>query len=159
MPSTNRSLDENRVNTAVRSATNEETPLLDKPAKSPGTCNLANEESSQIDNHPSSRSESSSEEAQKANNTNIQGIISILLLGCFIANVDSSIILATYPTISSQTGKGSWLTTTFMLAVCAIQPIYGKFSSLYGVKSTLLTAYTLSLSAPSSAARDKHSSR
>ncbi|KAL8807167.1 MAG: hypothetical protein Q9182_000849 [Xanthomendoza sp. 2 TL-2023] len=45
--------------------------------------------------------------------------------GCFIANADGSIVVATYGTISSDTGNlssGSWLIVTFMLAVCAVQP-------------------------------------
>ena len=45
--------------------------------------------------------------------------------GVFIANADGSILLATYGTISSETGdldNGSWLVITYMLAVCAVQP-------------------------------------
>ncbi|KAL8699434.1 MAG: hypothetical protein Q9224_001413 [Gallowayella concinna] len=63
--------------------------------------------------------------SQPKTTTGFASIISILLLGCFIANADGSIVLATYGTISSETGNlsnGSWLIVTFMLAVCAVQP-------------------------------------
>ena len=45
--------------------------------------------------------------------------------GVFIANVDVSIILATYSTISSEfesLENASWLVVTYSLAMCAIQP-------------------------------------
>ncbi|KAL8820050.1 MAG: hypothetical protein Q9223_001656 [Gallowayella weberi] len=69
-----------------------------------------------------------------------------LASGCFIANADGSIVVATYGTISSDTGNmssGSWLIVTFMLAVCAVQPTYGKLGDLYGRKSMLIVAYSL----------------
>ena len=46
-------------------------------------------------------------------------------IGSFIANADSTIILATYSTISSEFGSmenASWLVVTYNLATCAIQP-------------------------------------
>ena len=54
----------------------------------------------------------------------------VVLSGCFIANADGSIVLATLGIISSETGNlnnGSWLVITFMLAVCAIQPTVRDF--------------------------------
>ncbi|KAL8787430.1 MAG: hypothetical protein Q9213_002207 [Squamulea squamosa] len=68
--------------------------------------------------------------------TGMASIISVLLLGCFIANADGSVILATYATISSETGNlgnGSWLVVSYMLAVCAIQPTVNK---LFIIKSS-----------------------
>ncbi|KAI4226279.1 MAG: hypothetical protein L6R40_008294 [Gallowayella cf. fulva] len=88
----------------------------------------------------------SNAEPEPTTTTGIAGIISVLLLGCFIANADGSIVVATYGIISSETGNlsnGSWLIVTFMLAVCAVQPTYGKMSDLYGRKSALIVAYTL----------------
>ncbi|KAL8819712.1 MAG: hypothetical protein Q9191_007671 [Dirinaria sp. TL-2023a] len=76
----------------------------------------------------------------------ILGIISVLLLGCFIANADGSIIMATYGTIASEIDRldnGSWLVVTYGLASCAIQPTYGKLSDLYGRKAMLIFFYTL----------------
>ncbi|KAG6991089.1 hypothetical protein G7Y79_00057g090710 [Physcia stellaris] len=67
------------------------------------------------------------------------GIISVLVL-------DGSIVLATYATISSEVDSldnGSWIVLSYSLAMCAIQPTYGKLSDIYGRKATLIAAYTL----------------
>lgn len=72
--------------------------------------------------------------------------ISVLLIGVFIANTDSSLILATYGLISSEfgdLGSGSWLISSFILAQCVAQPLYGKLSDIYGRKHCLQVAYTL----------------
>ncbi|KAF8849187.1 hypothetical protein BDZ45DRAFT_663492 [Acephala macrosclerotiorum] len=72
------------------------------------------------------------------------GIISLLLVGVLIAHADSMLVLATYGTIASEFNAlkdASWLTTSFSLAVCALQPITGKLSDIYGRKSVLLVSY------------------
>jgi MFS family permease len=66
--------------------------------------------------------------------------------GVFVSNVDSSLVLATNSTISSTFHRleaASWLTTAYMMAMCAAQPIVGKLSDVYGRKNVLLTCYTL----------------
>ncbi|MCJ1380110.1 hypothetical protein MMC17_003213 [Xylographa soralifera] len=71
----------------------------------------------------------------------IAGVISVLLL----ANADGSIVLATYGVIASDIGSldnASWLVVTYTLAMCAIQPTYGKLSDIYGRKSMLMFAYS-----------------
>ncbi|EPE32005.1 MFS general substrate transporter [Glarea lozoyensis ATCC 20868] len=75
---------------------------------------------------------------------NITGVISILLLGVFIANADVSLVLATSGTISSefdQLGNAGWLITSYTLAMCAAQSLYGKLSDIYGRKSTIIASY------------------
>jgi len=70
----------------------------------------------------------------------------ILLVGVFISNADGTLVLATYGTISSEFGAfgdASWLTTSFTLAFCAVQPMTGKLSDIYGRKGVLLTSYAL----------------
>lgn len=72
--------------------------------------------------------------------------ISVLLIGVFVANTDSSLILATYGLISSEFGDlraGSWLVSSFILAQCVAQPLYGKLSDIYGRKQCLQVAYVL----------------
>jgi hypothetical protein len=73
-------------------------------------------------------------------------VISLLLIGVFISNADGTLVLATYGTISSEFkafGQGSWLTTSYALATCAVQPTVGKLSDIYGRKGVLLTSYVL----------------
>ncbi|OCK73579.1 putative tetracycline-efflux transporter [Lepidopterella palustris CBS 459.81] len=75
---------------------------------------------------------------------NIAGVISVLLLGVFIANADGSLVLATSGTISSEfddLGSAGWLITSYTLAMCASQSLYGKLSDIYGRKSTILVSY------------------
>ncbi|KAF3936011.1 hypothetical protein ABW19_dt0200335 [Dactylella cylindrospora] len=72
-------------------------------------------------------------------------IITILLLGVFISNGDGSFVLATNGVISSEFGRlddASWIVTGYMLSMCAMQPLYGKLSGIYGRKSMLLISYT-----------------
>ncbi|CAD6583109.1 MAG: hypothetical protein ASARMPRED_001227 [Alectoria sarmentosa] len=98
-----------------------------------------------IDEEATSVSESVPGKTDSKLATDIVGVISVLLLGAFIANADISIVLATYSTISSEFDSlenASWLVVTYSLAICAIQPTYGKLSDLYGRKATLLVAYS-----------------
>lgn len=63
-----------------------------------------------------------------------------------MSNADGSLVMATYGTISSEFGAladASWLTTSYSLATCAIQPITGKLSDIYGRKGVLLASYVL----------------
>ncbi len=63
-----------------------------------------------------------------------------------IANADGMLVLATYGTIASEFGAlkdAAWLTTAFQLAGCALQPIMGKLSDIYGRKHVLLISYVL----------------
>ncbi|KAK6531757.1 hypothetical protein TWF694_002928 [Orbilia ellipsospora] len=72
-------------------------------------------------------------------------LIAVLLLGVFISNADGSFVLATNGVISSEFGRlddASWLVTVYMLSMCALQPIFGKLSDIYGRKSMLLISYT-----------------
>lgn len=73
-------------------------------------------------------------------------VILILLIGIFISNADTSILLATHPIISSSFNAlhdSSYLLTSFGLAGSLMQPIYGKTSDIFGRKSLLLIAYAL----------------
>lgn len=75
---------------------------------------------------------------------NIGGVISILLLGVFVANADSSLVLATSGTISSEfhdLGDAGWLISSYTLAMCAAQSLYGQLSDIYGRKNTILMSY------------------
>ncbi|KAI4698421.1 hypothetical protein J4E81_005644 [Alternaria sp. BMP 2799] len=72
--------------------------------------------------------------------------ISILLIGVFISQADTSLVLATYGKISSEfhdLESGSWLLSSYMLAMCISQPLFGKLSDIFGRKSCLQVAYVL----------------
>ncbi|CAI7627027.1 unnamed protein product [Penicillium manginii] len=76
----------------------------------------------------------------------VTSIIVILLLGEFISNADSTIVMATAGPISSEFNRlqdASWLATAFALGVGSVQLIYGKLSIIYGRKPILLVAYFL----------------
>ncbi|CAK7232393.1 hypothetical protein SBRCBS47491_008254 [Sporothrix bragantina] len=76
----------------------------------------------------------------------ILSVLSVLLVGVFVSNCDTTFLLAAYPQIASEFGalqQGAWLLTAYMLAMCAVQPLYGRLSSLFGRKPLLLIAYAL----------------
>ncbi|KAG0645632.1 Vacuolar membrane amino acid uptake transporter fnx2 [Hyphodiscus hymeniophilus] len=90
-------------------------------------------------NDPETEQEESEVSEEEATPKSVLAIISLLL-------IDGTLVLATYGTISSEFGAfgdASWLTTSYALAMCAVQPIVGKLSDLYGRKSVLLTGYVL----------------
>ncbi|KAK4152204.1 major facilitator superfamily domain-containing protein [Chaetomidium leptoderma] len=73
-------------------------------------------------------------------------IISVLLIGIFVAHADGSILLATHPIIASEFNdleNSSWLITSFGLAGAATQTLYGKLSDIYGRKTLVIIAYAI----------------
>ncbi|KAE8450081.1 hypothetical protein EG329_006862 [Mollisiaceae sp. DMI_Dod_QoI] len=115
----------------------EETSLLSSTPKK------LDYEATEISTGDSSPSEDEAlEEATKPRSP--LGIISLLLIGVLIANADGMLVLATYGTIASEFGAlkdAAWLTTAFQLAGCALQPIMGKLSDIYGRKHVLMISY------------------
>ncbi|KAK3291893.1 major facilitator superfamily domain-containing protein [Chaetomium fimeti] len=78
--------------------------------------------------------------------SHVARIISVLLIGIFVAHADGSILLATHPIIASEFNdleNSSWLITGFALAGAATQTLYGKLSDIYGRKSLVITAYVI----------------
>lgn len=68
----------------------------------------------------------------------------LIFPGVFISYADGTLVLATYGTIASEfraLGDASWLTTSYSLAMCAVQPLTGKISDIYGRKPVLLISY------------------
>jgi MFS family permease len=66
--------------------------------------------------------------------------------GVFISQADTSLVLATYGKISSEFNdleSGSWLLSSYMLAMCSSQPLFGKLSDIFGRKKYLQVVYTL----------------
>ncbi|KAH7381983.1 major facilitator superfamily domain-containing protein [Cadophora sp. MPI-SDFR-AT-0126] len=123
-------------NSDAQEEAGEETPLLHTQ--------LATQQSDDLEGRVLETSHTSTPktEPQKSPAT----IISVLLIGVFIANAEGSLVLATYGRISSEFNdlkNASWLVTSYVLAVSAVQPIYGKLSDIYGRAHMLLVAYAL----------------
>ncbi|SMR51396.1 unnamed protein product [Zymoseptoria tritici ST99CH_1E4] len=78
--------------------------------------------------------------------TSVWATISVLLLGVFVCNADSTLVLATYGVVASDFDdleSGSWLVSAFILAQCVAQPLYGKLSDIYGRKACLQVSYIM----------------
>ncbi|KAJ5112900.1 hypothetical protein N7456_001434 [Penicillium angulare] len=78
--------------------------------------------------------------------TGLWTIIAVLLLGEFISNADSTLVIAAAGRVSSEFDRlrdASWLSTGYSLGLCAAQPMYGKLSDIYGRKPLLLISYFL----------------
>ncbi|KAJ0417556.1 efflux pump antibiotic resistance protein [Aspergillus carlsbadensis] len=76
--------------------------------------------------------------------TSVFGTIAVLLIGVFVANAEGSLVLATYGRISSEFNdfkNASWLVTSYVLAMTAAQPIYGKMSDIFGRTHMMIVAY------------------
>ncbi|KAM7211592.1 Major facilitator superfamily domain containing protein [Rhypophila decipiens] len=103
-------------------------------AKSHDTSDQASLEEGETENDP----------PQSGGGRNVVKIISVLLIGIFVAHTDGSILLATHSTIASEFDalkSSSWLITSFTLAGAATQTLYGKLSDIYGRKSMVISAY------------------
>jgi hypothetical protein len=64
-------------------------------------------------------------------------IFSVVLTTCFIACFDGTIMASSHPVITSYFGashSASWLSTAFMLASTAFQPLLGRLSDTLGRK-------------------------
>ncbi|KAG0347520.1 hypothetical protein BG004_007597 [Podila humilis] len=73
-------------------------------------------------------------------------IMIALSLCVFLASLDQIIVATSIPAITDEfksLGDVAWLGTAYMLTATAFQPLYGKFSDIFGRKSTMLFANTL----------------
>ncbi|KAK6337850.1 hypothetical protein TWF696_001328 [Orbilia brochopaga] len=95
----------------------------------------------------------SDEEASTEDATVIQetphgfwSVVACLLIGVIVANVDTSLVMATFGQIGSEFGKlddANWMIVGYQLGILATQPMYGKLSDIFGRKTLLLFAYSL----------------
>ncbi|KAF5700613.1 multidrug efflux transporter (Eurofung) [Fusarium globosum] len=61
----------------------------------------------------------------------------------FLAGFDGTVTASTYAVISSdlqQSNLASWISTSYLLTSTAIQPLYGRFSDIFGRRACLLMA-------------------
>ncbi|KAG9254868.1 major facilitator superfamily domain-containing protein [Emericellopsis atlantica] len=79
----------------------------------------------------------------------IWSVLPVLFIGkssVFVSQADTSLVLATYAPIASEFNdfdKASWLLSSYMLAMCVAQPLYGKLSDIFGRKTLLQVSYAL----------------
>ncbi|ROV95903.1 hypothetical protein VSDG_05240 [Cytospora chrysosperma] len=73
-------------------------------------------------------------------------IVLPMLLAVFIANADTSIVMATHALIASEfmaLESSSWLFTGFMLASTATQTTFGQLSQVFGRKPVVMACYAV----------------
>ncbi|KAK9768938.1 hypothetical protein K7432_000064 [Basidiobolus ranarum] len=66
-----------------------------------------------------------------------------LMLAIFLASLDQTIVATALPAISSEfnaLNQVSWVATSYLLTFTSFQPLYGKFSDIFGRKATILFA-------------------
>ncbi|KAF9198624.1 hypothetical protein BGZ49_000484 [Haplosporangium sp. Z 27] len=75
-------------------------------------------------------------------------IMIALSLSVFLASLDQIIVSTSIPAITRQYNSLddiSWLGTAYLMTATAFQPLYGKFSDIFGRKATMLFANTVFL--------------
>lgn len=61
----------------------------------------------------------------------------------FLSGFDGTITASTYAVISSEfnaANTASWLTTSYLITSTAFQPLYGRFSDIFGRRASFFTA-------------------
>ncbi|THZ79545.1 MFS general substrate transporter [Aureobasidium pullulans] len=133
-------------------------PALEVPPVAPEntieqeTTPLLGQENSN-DDLETQRNDFVSESQHEQTERSVFGIISVLLIGVFVSQADTTLVFATYAHITSEFIRlgggswidGSWIVTSFGLATCATQPMYGRLSQIFGRKPILQMSYLLFL--------------
>nr|WP_272213572.1 MDR family MFS transporter [Marinicella sp. W31]MDC2879531.1 MDR family MFS transporter [Marinicella sp. W31] len=71
-----------------------------------------------------------------------------LLMAMFLATLDNQIVSTALPTIVGEFGaieRFGWVASAYLLASCAVMPLYGKLGDLIGRKYVLMTAIVIFL--------------
>ncbi|PYH93949.1 MFS drug transporter [Aspergillus ellipticus CBS 707.79] len=66
-----------------------------------------------------------------------------IMSNVFLSGFDGTITASTYAVISSEFGAAntaSWLTTSYLITSTAFQPLYGRFSDIFGRRTSFFTA-------------------
>ena len=75
-------------------------------------------------------------------------VFGFLMLTQFVATMDTQIVATAIPTIVGELGQAErfgWLVSAYVLAQCAVMPIYGKLGDLIGRKVVVLAALAIFL--------------
>ncbi|KAF9331375.1 hypothetical protein BGZ91_012154, partial [Linnemannia elongata] len=71
-----------------------------------------------------------------------------LMLGVFLSSLDQTIVSVCTPTIANEfkaLNEVPWVGTAYLLTSTAFQPLYGRFSDIFGRKATFLFAIVVFL--------------
>jgi EmrB/QacA subfamily drug resistance transporter len=78
---------------------------------------------------------------------NLRNIVFLILMaGLFMATLDNQIVSTALPTIVGEFGaleRFGWVGSAYLLATCAVMPIYGKLGDLFGRKYVMIISITL----------------
>ncbi|KAK3390705.1 major facilitator superfamily domain-containing protein [Podospora didyma] len=128
---------------AESSEINETTRLLDSsspsPKSSPAQSNEPNHDEVNPTEHETNTSQKHLQTWDKEHRKNL-----VLLLGVFIVNADSAILISLFRQIASdfdQLASASWILNSYVIGTIVTQPLFGKLSDVYGRKPLLLLAY------------------
>jgi len=74
-------------------------------------------------------------------------ILADVVLGTFMATLDSSIVNVALPTISTQLKAGlsivQWVVVSYLLTLCSLLPIFGRLADLLGRKRVYSTGFLI----------------
>ncbi|OQV04373.1 hypothetical protein CLAIMM_09265 [Cladophialophora immunda] len=124
----------------------EATPLLGPSADAILHSNQSQQRVDNVDEREGEVRSNVETQSRGGGSKSLASIIAVLLIGVFASQADTSMVLATYGKISSEFNdldSGSWLLTSYMLAQCVAQPLYGKLSDIYGRKRCLQASYVV----------------
>ncbi|KIV99663.1 uncharacterized protein PV09_08718 [Verruconis gallopava] len=130
---------------AIDAPEEETTPLLSSAAVGRGATRKPCDEENGVS---SATAASAADERRKSFATHVSPttVVLVLAVGSFVAQLDTSFVLATHSKIASEFGElsnSSWIIASYTLAMCACQPAFGKVSDVFGRKTTLMAAYLL----------------
>ncbi|HTO30310.1 MAG TPA: MDR family MFS transporter [Pararhizobium sp.] len=69
-----------------------------------------------------------------------------LMTALFMATLDHQIVATALPTIVGEFGemeRFGWIGSSYLLATCAVMPVYGKLGDLFGRKYVMITAIAI----------------
>lgn len=70
----------------------------------------------------------------------------LLMTALFMATLDHQIVATALPTIVGEFGqmeRFGWIGSAYLLATCAVMPVYGKLGDLFGRKYVMIAAITI----------------
>ncbi len=114
------------------------TPTETSPLLSAATTVSVGDEEGQTDTH-----------SQPPPPPAIPGLVWIevaIFANVFLAGFDGTVTASTYAVITSEFRRAnlaSWISTSYLVATTALQPLYGRLSDIFGRRVCLLAATTL----------------